>query len=92
MLPGLPPRDKSFKDWLFSLVIPIAAFVILIGLVSVIACMFGNSAISVDGVRYTGFAAVLRIVLAGPVFFVLFLLLTTTICWLDSRWRRFRQK
>jgi membrane-associated protease RseP (regulator of RpoE activity) len=92
MLPGLPPRDKSFKGWLFPLVVPVAAFIIVGSVAMSAACVFGDHAVTIDGTRHTGFDAVLRIVLAAPLFFVCFLLLTTTICWLDSRMRGRRRR
>jgi hypothetical protein len=85
MLPGLPPRDKSFKGWLFPLVIPIAAFVIILCLVASATGVFGDGDVTVDGRTCTGFDAVIRIVLAAPVFFLCFLLITSTGCWLSSR-------
>lgn len=88
MLPGLPPRDKSFRGWLFPLVIPIAAFVFVLSVVEVLAVLVGEHVVTVNGVDYTGFDGVIRIVVAAPLFFVAFLLLVTTICWLESRLRR----
>ena len=58
MLPGLPPRDKSFKGWLFPLVVPTAAFVLVVCFTMSAACLFGDSVVTISGTRYTGFAAV----------------------------------
>ena len=70
----------------------IAGFVFVGGLAATLACVFGDHAVGINDARYAGWAAVVRIVLATPVFFVVFLLLVTTICWLDSRLKRWRQR
>ena len=89
MLPGLPPRDKSFKGWLLPLVIPMAAFTLLLTIAGILSCFFGDQ--KVGGDHLTGIAGAFRVVLTAPIIFVVFLLLVTTICWVDSRlksWRR----
>lgn len=92
MLLGLPPRDKSFRGWLRPLIIPMALFTGILVTVGVLNSTLGGGTILMDGANYTGAAAVLRIVVAAPFFFIAFLVLATTICWLDSRFRSWRRR
>ena len=92
MLPGLPPREKSFKGWLFPLMLPIAGSGFVGGLAATLACVFGDQAVRINDTRYAGWDAVARIVLATPVFVVGFLWLVTTSCWRDSRLKSLRQR
>ena len=84
MLPGLPPRDKSFKGWLRSLVIPIAVFTSILTVVGALSCLLADGSATFDFQRYAGGAGAIRIVLAAPFFFAGFLLLATFICWVNS--------
>ncbi len=91
VLPGLPPRDKSFKGWLRPLVVPIAVFTLILAVVGALSCLLGDGSVALGAQRYTGGAGAIRIVLSAPFFFAAVLLLATFICWLDSlikRWRR----
>ena len=92
MLPGLPPRDKSFKGWLIPLVLPIAGATFLIDLLLVLSCVFAHGSVTVNGGTHSGPSAVARIVISAPMFFALFLLLATTVCWATSQRERRRDK
>jgi hypothetical protein len=92
MLPGLPPRDKTFIGWLRPLVIPIAWFMLALTAVGVLNCLLGDGSVTIDSQRYTGSAGAIRIVVAAPFFFTAFLLLATSICWVDSRIKKWRRR